>query len=197
MLGLRFAETAGVTSSLPAVASAQGGIFSAADARAHGYDRNEAAHLLASGQWTLLSRGVYAVARADGDAVEMHRLDVRAAQLRVSGAVASHSSAAVLLGMSLLKTPSVVTLTSDRADHRRRSVLHVLRAPLPDHHVRVDGSGVPVTTGGRTAVDVGRTLPFLDVVVALDSALRLGLCNSALPEALAFGRAGGQRLRGP
>ncbi|WP_183061968.1 type IV toxin-antitoxin system AbiEi family antitoxin domain-containing protein [Motilibacter peucedani] len=169
-----------MTPGLLALATAQGGVFSAADAGVHGFPPDEVARLVAEGRWVRLRHGVYSLPD-EVDPTGAHRLAVRAAQLCVAHAVASHSSAALLLGMVLLEPPSTVTLTAARADHRKRPGLHVLRAPLPDEHVRADGHGVPVTSGARTAIDLARSLPLHAAVVAMDSALRLRL---ATPEAL-------------
>jgi Protein of unknown function (DUF559) len=129
-----------------------------------------------------------AVAWAGGDPRRCHALLV----IGVTSAldrevVASHHSAARVHGLDLLRPvpPGVVTLTGaqSRSDNRPRAegiVFHI--AALPPSHV-MKCLGAAVTTGARTVVDLGRTVPFMEAVVVADSALHLGKTTS--PELLA------------
>jgi hypothetical protein len=127
--------------------------------------------------------GVYAtrsaIAWAMDDPQRRHALQVLAVSTSVGrDGVASHHSAAVIHGLDLL-TPApadVVTLTrpgARRSGRRESAGIIVHAAALPPGHV-TRCLGAPVTTVARTVVDLGRTLPFTDAVVAADSALRLG-----------------------
>jgi very-short-patch-repair endonuclease len=136
--------------------------------------------LLRAGQLVAVRRGVYAtrlaIASAEGNPAQEHALQVSALRMAVGrDAVASHQSAALIHGLSLLKTvaPGTVTLTRPpRARSRSRPAAGVVfhTAELSGAHVtRVYGTYV--TTVARTVVDLARSLPFLDAVVVADSAL--------------------------
>ena len=102
----------------------------------------------------------------------------------------SHEAAAALLGIELLQQ-GVRRLTVPR--NRSRLVVpgwDVVRSDVPNRdQLLVDG--VPATTAERTVLDLSRTLPFDEAVVAADSALRQGL---AAPAAL-MARLGAARGR--
>jgi very-short-patch-repair endonuclease len=93
-------------------------------------------------------------------------------------AVASYHSAALVHGINLLNQPAdTVTLTRPPAKRtsRLRSdgvVFHA--ADLPADHV-TSRYGLLVTTVPRTVVDLARTAPFREAVVAADSALQAEL----------------------
>jgi hypothetical protein len=97
--------------------------------------------------------------------------------------VASHQSAAVLHGLSLLTAladgavaltvpPGKRTGSYDRASVIRHS------AELPANQV-TRLFGVPVTTAGRTVADIARTSPFMAGVVVADSAIHELKTNKA------------------
>lgn len=91
-------------------------------------------------------------------------------------AIVSHQSAALLHGLSLLKSLPVdtvtLTLPPTRRWERLRSAGVVFHcADLPAEHL-ARLYNLPVTTAARTVVDLARTLPFMDGVVVADSALR-------------------------
>ncbi len=99
---------------------------------------------------------------------------LRAAVVALDGVV-SHTSAALLWGLELARTPEQPTVTVGRDRSRATSDgVVVRRADL------VDGDwssrdGVRVTTVVRTVLDLCRTLPLAEAVAAADAALRLGL----------------------
>lgn len=136
--------------------------------------------LTKSGQLVKVRRGVYAtsgvMARAETDPGLRHALDVVAVRdTRTGKGVASHHSAAQLLGLNLLKAPpaGTVTLTvppgTRVTDHARsRVICHM--AALPDEHLTTL-YGVPATTAARTVVDIARAATFMEGVVVADSAL--------------------------
>jgi hypothetical protein len=127
-------------------------------------------------------RGVYASARFAAKAGEDPGLGqallvsaaVGAQSLR--DAVASHQTAALIHGISLLKTPpsDIVWLTRPQGRYRGGAVKGVMfhSAALPQGHVTVR-YGVRLTTGARTVLDLARSLPYIDGVAAADSALHV------------------------
>jgi len=148
--------------------------------RAAGVSERQLHSLTKSGQLVKIRRGVYAtsraMARAETDPGLRHALDVVAVRdTRAGKGVASHHSAAQLLGLNLLKAPptGTVTLTvppgtrmTDQA--RSRVICHM--AALPGEHLTTL-YGLPTTTPARTVVDIARAATFMEGVVVTDSAL--------------------------
>jgi Transcriptional regulator, AbiEi antitoxin/Protein of unknown function (DUF559)/AbiEi antitoxin C-terminal domain len=138
--------------------------------------------LTRSGELVRVRRGVYAtrpaVSSAAGDPRQRHALRVAAARAAVGrDAVASHQSAALLHGIDLLRAPgdSTVWLTRQPGlNHsRRQDGIHLYSARLPKNHVTTR-YGVPLTTATRTVIDLARSSTFMEGVVVVDCALRLG-----------------------
>jgi hypothetical protein len=176
---------------LAARAAADGGVFSRASAVAAGYSEREMKTLTRrpDGAWVVVRRGVYAE-RTQWDfltADARYELAVRAALLAMqSDVVASHSSAAVLHGISLRPGwRNLVHVTRPRVNGGRSEggVKHHLSRLLADDVVEV--SGVPVTSSARAAVDIGREFGFEDGVVAMDAVLRSGVPRSELDRVVA------------
>jgi predicted transcriptional regulator of viral defense system len=127
-----------------------------------------------------VTRGAYALAEmvsaAQGDLAREHAIAAAAAARRAGeGAVASHESAAIIHGLSLLAMPDpgLVTLTRSPQGNRSRSgrgtaAVHIAEL-RPDQVTSVYGA--PVTSVARTVIDLARSLPFADGVVVADSAL--------------------------
>ena len=65
----------------------------------------------------------------------------------------------------------------------RTSDVHVFRSGLRAQDRDVV-AGVPVTSGARTVVDLGRRLPFGEALVTADAALRAGVSRRALQDVL-------------
>jgi predicted transcriptional regulator of viral defense system len=136
--------------------------------------------LTASGDLVRMRHGVYAtraaVQWAGTDATRRHVLRVLAARATVGHhAVASYHSAALLHRLDLLNSlpEDTVTLTlpPDKPWKRARPASVTFHtADLPAEHLTRLYS-LPVTTAARTVIDLARTLPFADAVVAADSAL--------------------------
>lgn len=122
-----------------------------------GVDRRSMRRALDSGQVLRLSRGVYALS-------SQHPPLLAAARVR---GTASHTSAAQLWLMDLVRAPSLPHVTVRR--NRR-----VAAAGLVPHWCDLPGSDVDglVTTPLRTVVDCARTLPFPEALAVGDSALR-------------------------
>jgi predicted transcriptional regulator of viral defense system len=150
--------------------------------RAAGITPAQFRSLTRAGDLVRVRHGVYAtrsaVESAATDPRQAHALRVAAARTAVGRhAVASHQSAAVLHGIDLLRDPGgdAVWLTRPPGQRCGRQLegIHLYSARVPESHVTVL-SGVRVTTATRTVVDLARSLPFMEGVVAVDSALRLG-----------------------
>jgi very-short-patch-repair endonuclease/predicted transcriptional regulator of viral defense system len=152
-----------------------------------GITENRLKALVRSGRLVRVRRGVYATKPAiDYAAVNPrrgHALQVAAVGSAVGrDAVASHHSAALIHGINLLNQPmDTVTLTRPPAKRtsRLRSdgvVFHA--AELPADHV-TSRYGLLVTTVPRTVIDLARTSPFREAVVAADSALQAELTMKA------------------
>ncbi len=164
---------------LAALVAAQGGVFTAAQARAHGYQPHEIRRLRERGEWQALRRGVYAEARL------LHQLDAYGqARLHASAlllvlhepAVLSHETSGAWQRLPMLE-PDLQRLHVTRADlhaSRDEAGVHHHSAQLPDEHlVVIDGR--TVTALARTAVDIARKRPLRQGVAAVDSALRAGV----------------------
>jgi hypothetical protein len=161
---------------LRALAAKQAGVVTRGQALVHGYTDEQIAGLLRTGEWTRLRRGVLAeTATLSGDAIACHAAEATAGQLSIKRrTVVSHDSALLLYGVALLRPPQRVSLTAASGSAARYRGLDVACGDLPDAHVEVDRRhGMELVTAARGLVDVARTRPFLDAVVAADSALRL------------------------
>jgi very-short-patch-repair endonuclease len=118
--------------------------------------------------WRRLLPGVYAWSELTLD----HRRWCRAAGLflRGRGAV-SGRSAAGLWGAAVLVRDGPVEVTLPlKTRLRAPDGLTIVRSPLPPRDV-TERAGVPLTSAERTAFDLGRRLPVVDAVVALDAML--------------------------
>lgn len=148
--------------------------------RAAGVSRKMLRTLTRSGDLVRIRRGAYATRRAvdwaKDDPVRGHVLHVMAVRTWAGrDAVASYHSAATLHRLDLLESlpdgTVTVTLPANRQWKRTADAGVVFHsADLPAGHV-TRLYNLPVTTVARTVVDLARTLPFMDAVVAADSAL--------------------------
>jgi hypothetical protein len=112
----------------------------------------------------------------------LHRVADLARQLPAD-AVISHESAALVLGLPTYDVPAAVRVTRLRGRSVRTSDVHVFRADLRpwDRTVVCD---IPVTSPARTAIDLGRRLPFGQALVTADAALRAGVSRRQLQDVL-------------
>jgi hypothetical protein len=150
---------------------------------AAGYTDEELRRARRTGKVVAIRRGAYVPSTDErlDDAAARHGLAVRAAIAQLPpGAVVSHVSAAVLLGLRVWGVPLTrvhVTRSRESGGRRGRQV-HVHAAPLrSDEIVEVDG--VPVTVPARMVVDTARRAPFTGSVVIADAALQAGLVDPA------------------
>ncbi|MEV0295712.1 hypothetical protein [Nocardia sp. NPDC050710] len=140
--------------------------------------------------WRRVRRGSYIEAEgaAELTAEERHLVLTNAVvQASSPDATVSHVSASIAHGLTMWGVPlSRVHLARDRSTGGRATrqvVLHSMRIDA-DEIVRV--GDLSVTSVARTVIDLARTVPFEQAVVAGDSALRLGKATRAeLAEQLA------------
>jgi hypothetical protein len=138
---------------------------------------------LRTSAWRRLYRGIY----ADTDLPDDHDLRISGACLLVPpAAVFSGRTAAHLLGARELVDAGTPVEVSVPAGARFGPVagLRIRRTSLPASHVTV-ARRRPCTTGARTALDLARTEPLVEAVVALDVLLARGVVDrSGLRRAL-------------
>ena len=130
---------------------------------------------LRRGSLVRITAGVYADSSAwQGlEPIEQHRERVLATAARLTTTpVFSHFAAAALWGIRLLgRWPELVDVTLERATGGRSD------GRLRRHCTEFDATeirtidGLLVTSPAQTVVDLARVLPFMDAVVAMDSAL--------------------------
>jgi predicted transcriptional regulator of viral defense system len=152
-----------------------------------GITENQLKALVRSGSLVRVRRGVYATRPAIDYAAASprrgHALQVAAVGSAVGrDAVASHHSAALIHGINLLSQPrDTVTLTrppAKRSSRLRSDGIVFHTADLPPNHM-TSRYGLLVTTVPRTIIDLARTSPFREAVVAADSALQAELTSKA------------------
>jgi hypothetical protein len=138
-----------------------------------GFSDGELRRLRRAGTLCPVRRGAYVHGPPPDDVVAAHVLRIQAAREYLSGeAVVSHVSAAVLhrlpiWGLSLARVD--VTRPGRCRGGRRGGLVHVRTNTLDPAEV-VQLGGVPVTSLERTVVDVARSVPFAQGVVAADGA---------------------------
>lgn len=134
--------------------------------------------LLEAGSHVRVRRGAITPALTSDDRWDQARHLVTARIAAVgrklrNGAVTSHDSAAVLLGLWTWRTPEVVHVTQRTKSNGHGSPgLRRHSAMLPEEHVTTV-NGLRVTTVQRTIIDAARTMHPLDALVIADSGLRL------------------------
>lgn len=154
--------------------------------------------LVRRGDLVRLRRGVYSTAsfaaQAEENEARRHYVKVSAAihsQYKSGSAVASHQSAAILQGISLLGRPEredTVWLTRPPGTYRGNLLagIRLHSAELPEEHV-TRRLGIPVTAPARTVLDLARSLPYTEGVAAADSALHSAVVfKDQLTEMLPF-----------
>ncbi|MDQ1628646.1 MAG: hypothetical protein QOI54_2390 [Actinomycetota bacterium] len=163
------------------VAARQGGVFSAADAAGCGITRARMRTLLQSRDWVRLARDALAerpvVELAGRDPRATHALQLAAALLSLRrDAAAVKISAACVWQLDLTRAvpacPLVVRPAGSRTGGRTERSVRVLRAGPPGWRLATV-SGVATTDLARTVVDLARTWPHPEALIAADSALRI------------------------
>jgi hypothetical protein len=173
---------------LSSLAVRQGGVVTAAQAYAHGYDRDEIQRLRRRREWVSVRRGIYAQASvlAGLEREERHRVEVAALMLGLSApATVSHTSAAVLHGLDLLDADLDLLHVTHPAlgTSRLEAGVRHHAAALPARHVTTV-QRLAVTARARTAIDVARSASFRQAVVVVDAAMRSGASLDELTEVL-------------
>ena len=115
-----------------------------------------------------------------------HRL-LTAAAMELTGdeTVVSHGSAAVLCGLSTLRSSiGCVHLTRPGATTAKQRTGHRLHGGRLDHDEVMARCGLPVTTPARTVADVARCDGWLPGLVVTDQALRAGVTKDELADSL-------------
>ncbi len=167
------------------VMSTQWGLVTRAQAIGVGMSPEQVDRLVRSGAWIAVRTGVY----AERDYVhsltthaEQRMLADRAASLRVGRPhVFSHHSAAYPLELPVLHEPdptSHVTHPGLVGTHRRHGIAHHL-APYPSEQL-CTVAGMRMLGPARTALDITREHGHLAGLVAVDSAMRMGVTRQEL-----------------
>ncbi|MDJ0392791.1 hypothetical protein QMK17_05545 [Rhodococcus sp. G-MC3] len=143
-------------------------------ALAAGYTDNEFTRLAVRGDIRKIAAGIYyPTAKYDAlSPTDVHRLRATAAARRLQGHAVSHTSAAVMHGLTMWNTDlSRVHLTAARATGGRRTrETHIHTGSLDELSLTSVGS-TPVTSVARTVVDAARIVDLDHAVVLGDSAL--------------------------
>ncbi|HZR14158.1 MAG TPA: type IV toxin-antitoxin system AbiEi family antitoxin domain-containing protein [Acidimicrobiia bacterium] len=151
-------------------AGRQHGLFTTAEADERGVSRAVLERWCDSGACRRVRHGVYAVV---GAPATWEQSVVSAILAAGPGAVASHTTAAVVWGLPNLERET----TEISTDRRRRARLPGIRAHRTvaflseEHTVR---NGIPVTTVARTLVDLSGRLSVAQLGIITDDALRRG-----------------------
>jgi hypothetical protein len=155
------------------LASRQYGLFSRAQALVLGVTLRMIEGRLRAGRWLLVLPGVYSL---PGMAPSWRR-DLMAACLQAGpGTVVSHEAAAALHRVdTFVLEQVVVTVAHGDHQHLRTGRLRQSTDLAPHHCTLVDG--IPVTTLGRTFVDLAAHTHPGRLRIALDSALTARTCS--------------------
>ena len=171
-------------------------VGTAAELHAAGIGKSEIRSLVQTGHLVQFRRGVYAtrkaVDNARKDSRRLHALQVAVVRATVGrDAIASHHSAARILGLEMLDPPPEKTVTVTRQPPTRSRtrrldgvILHA--AHIPDWQ-RLAAYGVSLTNASRTVIDIARTSPFRAGVAIADCAVRLD--QTSQPELAAIVKA--------
>jgi hypothetical protein len=164
----------GMRAPLRSVAASQHGAFSARQALGS-YTPGELRARVRSGRWCRVHARTYRLGTSD----PTPRLRLAAATLAIGRAVpACLHTAAELHGFGVLDDPVTHVAVGADLPCRRRAGLWPHQFSLtPDETVHLRCGSV-ATTADRTAVDLARTLPRLDVLPVLDAALAAGCCTA-------------------
>jgi uncharacterized protein DUF559 len=153
------------------LAEDQHGVFAHWQLRSR--DRHAVAHRLDSGTWEHLFEGVY---RVPGSPRTWRQRLMAAVLAGGPHAVASHRSAAALLGIPGFPE-GIVEMTAPRRRRHRRPLVHQSRQ-LPAEHLTVI-DGIPVTRVARTLVDLAGTIHPRQTERAVDNCLSMRIVTVA------------------
>jgi len=152
---------------LRGLAERQHGVVSCAQALAAGRTKSAWRHLVASGDWAPMGRGVM---RLVGTKHTHHQLVMAAVLAAGPSAVASHRTAAWLLGFPGFGTwRTEVCRPATRSGRGAFGDVHRSGLLPPDHTTVIDG--IACTTAARTLFDLAGSVPPQRCARALDNAL--------------------------
>ena len=172
------------TDALRALQDRQRGVFRRKQALDLGWTSAQLATALKRGV-LLDCHGAYCLAENLSDA--QHEARRAAARMLVTAGdlVASHATAAVILGFPYVDAPERAVVTRHSGTVRAH-LRHVLSAPVPSEH-RIQALGVPLTSAARTTADLARTAQHkYDAQGVVDAALRHGVDRAEVDDVLAF-----------
>lgn len=178
---------------LYAVASAQAGCFTAAQAAGHGFSTSLLSHHVRSGRFVRIGRGLYRLRDFPAQPGD----EIVAAWLRLAPeAVVSHESALEVLGLADTIADRVhlsVPRTRRRLVRQDGVAIHTTTYPMGPGDT-VTRRGMRVTAPARTIADVAAAGVAPDqVTVAVQAALARGMTTPSLLREAAAAR--GQRVR--
>lgn len=156
------------------LAERQHGVFARWQLQKLGFTVAAIRHRVRSGRWEALGYGVWRLAGTCRTWEQHLMAGVLAAG---PGAVASHRSAAALLGIPGFRRSEAIEITTLRSTRHRhpRTVVHQTLV-LPPHHVTAVG-GIPTTRAARTLVDLAGTVTALRTERAVDNCLSSGIVS--------------------
>jgi hypothetical protein len=155
------------------IASKQLGVIGREQALEAGLSRGSIGRRLKQGKWMMSFPGVYLVAGAP----RSWQQTIKAALVWADDdAVASHSTAAVLLGLGEIR-PGLVEISIPRSRRAPKGVLAHRVGPLPSCDVASLGS-LRVTTVARTLIDLGAVVDRDAVEIAMEDAIRRRLTST-------------------
>jgi very-short-patch-repair endonuclease len=161
----------GMDRKIAIIAEMQYGVFTAAQARAAGFNREAMRHRVASGRWERLAEGVY---RLPGTRRTWEQRLCAATLAAGPCAAASHRSAAALLAIPGFDRRGAAEVTTPRTRRHRGpdTIVHRWR-PFPDDHLTVI-DGLVTTRAARTLVDLAGVVHPRRTERAVDNCLAEG-----------------------
>jgi hypothetical protein len=155
-------------------------LIARAEALELGYNDLDIRRRLRGQTWHSLGRGTYLTSEPPRAPEALYRLVVAAAASRLSDdSVISHQAAAVLHGIPLWRVPRRQVHVTRRGRSRSRTSGTLYTHPAGPAFDVVEVDGLPVVGAARTVVDLARTLPFEEGVVAADGALHRKIVTAA------------------
>ena len=156
---------------LERVARRNHGVITGEQAARLGLSRFQVQRLVDSGRWIRAVPGVFVMAGAPETFLQS-----TLAACRVAGrdAVASHLSAAALLGVGPAPVVPHVTVPKTKSARTRIAVVH--RSDVSELD-RTSVGVIPCTTAARVVIDVAPIVPFTELCAVVDSALGRSLCT--------------------
>ncbi len=180
-----------IDSMVARIATAQHGLVTVRDALAAGLSTYQIEVRVRSGRWEPITRGVYRIAGAPETWMQLAKAATLAAP---PGAVASHLTAAALIGLDT-PPPSIPHITVPYGRSARLPMARVHRARLPEVCSTVRFS-IPVTKASRTLADCSLIIGPKRLGALVDDAMHLRLVTArSVEEAIESARRRPRRRR--